>query len=991
MPSSTLHCTHRKIRRQQHHRQQQQLYETPKSPSPKRDPHDNPNIFISSFINTIHRNMENQDDYSIIYSMVSRRRRTCTVRYQPILVVAIMIIGMMISTTTTTTTAIFTAGFLVQTTQHLQKQLQQDTIPSSSSFRPHRPVSTIFAVNLKQRLEQQHQQLKQRSDNADSSAAANTETLWFPIELIDTKDEIIESVDADTVEHIQNLAINLTAQLIRSKLYPTTNDNSETESTAPSLEEGGDSSEPKNDEMRNSDSQKDGVVIDSGDTVTDTTIATTNSEPSIPTEPIDAVSYAYGRFLDLCGSTRRGEQALEGLFEQELAIHSTPTVVQGAVLILQRLCVLGMTYGLTMNAYAIDKSTTHMTEPYDDDDGRTKEYFEWTSDSTRRLKRNALRNESIKWPAIQLLAALNKRQSSLGAYELLLKLGAWQPHENLALIRSGVALRFSDAENDAAARAQESTIVDPDQLLGLRQDFRPFKVFTIDGPGTSEIDDGLSVEKITDKTEDTTITTGRYRYWIHIADADRWAPRQSEVFRMARKRATSIYLPDQSISMIPSQISSHVMSLQANTDSCALSLGVELDDDGNVIDDSIIVTPSTVRVTYGLTYDQVNEMLEDGVAYKEEWELGQLYTAAKTRQRLRYQNGNSEQMVPTKIPQYTISVYNDPTAPDKIGIKVNVELGNNTGKNQSAIVGDTTQDITTNNNDNNALVDEAPVSAANILVTEMMILAGEAIGRWAQRVNGTITTTGRDDDGNYLQLPFRSQSPPNYKTRSHEKKIMMDLLEYNVGGGYCHAWYARRFLSPVTVSPVPNPHSGLGLPCYVQWTSPIRRFQDLQAHAAVKRYLRRQRIMELLQDGQPIPFEVTPVDLGCELVSIDDDDDNNEDGSVRLRLDSVVDEIDYKDRTKLIGPVVFVQRHSQKYWMLEYLRRLHEKDPSTELDVLVLGCVNPAKRQYAIYVYGLGLEWRYSSPVGLQAGQKFKVRISNVAPNNGQLLFARIQ
>ncbi|KAG7344752.1 exoribonuclease II [Nitzschia inconspicua] len=932
--------------------------------------------------------MENQDDYySTIYSAGSRRRRTATVLYQPILVVAIMIIVMMISTTTTTTTTttIFTTGFLVQTTQHLQKQPQQ----------PHRPVLPIFAVNLKQRLEQQHQQLKQLSDNTDTTI---TTTLWFPVKWIDTKDDNIESVDVDTIEHIQNLAINLTAQLIRSKLYPTTNDNSsETKSTTTIEEEELLHSPPSQNVtmIRNVDGDTDDSINndDQDDTVVqDTTTTTPNSEPSTPTEPIDAVSYAYGRFLDLCGSTRRGEQALEGLFEQELAVHSTPTIVRGAVLILQRLCVLGMTYGLTMNAYAIDKSTTHMTEPYDDDE-HTKDYFEWTSDSSRRLKRNALRNESIKWPAIQLLAALNKRQSSLGAYELLLKLGAWQPHENLALIRSGVALRFSDAENDAAAKAQESTKVDPDQLLGLRQNFRPFKVFTIDGPGTSEIDDGLSVEKITDKTEDTTTTTtDRFRYWIHIADADRWAPRQSELFRMARKRTTSIYLPDQSISMIPSQISSHVMSLQANTDSCALSLGVELDDNGNVIDDSIIVTPSTIRVTYGLTYDQVNEMLEDGVAYQEEWELGQLYTAAKTRQRLRYQNGNSEQMVPTKIPQYTISVYSDPTAPDKIGIKVNVELGNNTGKNQSAIVGDdATQDTTTNNNDNNPLVDEAPVSAANILVTEMMILAGEAIGRWAQRVNGTITTTGRDDDRNYLQLPFRSQSPPNYKTRSHEKKIMMDLLEYNVGGGYCHAWYARRFLSPVTVSLVPNPHSGLGLPCYVQWTSPIRRFQDLQAHAAVKRYLRRQRIMELVHDGQPVPSEVTAVDLGCELVSNDDDDDNNEDGSVHLRLDSVVDEIDYKDRTKLIGPVVFVQRHSQKYWMLEYLRRLHEKDPSTELDVLVLGCVNPAKRQYAIYVYGLGLEWRYSSPVGLQAGQKFKVRISNVAPNNGQLLFVRIQ
>ena len=48
------------------------------------------------------------------------------------------------------------------------------------------------------------------------------------------------------------------------------------------------------------------------------------------------------------------------------------------------------------------------------------------------------------------------------------------------------------------------------------------------------------------------------------------------------------------------------------------------------------------------------------------------------------------------------------------------------------------------------------------------------------------------------------------------------------GGGFCHAWYARRFFKPVTVSDMDKPHYGLGLDCYVQWSSPIRRLGDLQ-------------------------------------------------------------------------------------------------------------------------------------------------------------------
>lgn len=52
------------------------------------------------------------------------------------------------------------------------------------------------------------------------------------------------------------------------------------------------------------------------------------------------------------------------------------------------------------------------------------------------------------------------------------------------------------------------------------------------------------------------------------------------------------------------------------------------------------------------------------------------------------------------------------------------------------------------------------------------------------------------------------------------------LLEMNKR--YPHAWYARRFFNKVTVSEEPGPHFGMGLDCYVQWTSPIRRLTDLQ-------------------------------------------------------------------------------------------------------------------------------------------------------------------
>lgn len=89
---------------------------------------------------------------------------------------------------------------------------------------------------------------------------------------------------------------------------------------------------------------------------------------------------------------------------------------------------------------------------------------------------------------------------------------------------------------------------DPDELLGLRKNLRHEKVYTIDSESTSEIDDALSVEVI--QNDDG---SEKQRFWIHIADVDRFAPRGSRIYQVAKKRAISLYLPQGSISMFPSR------------------------------------------------------------------------------------------------------------------------------------------------------------------------------------------------------------------------------------------------------------------------------------------------------------------------------------------------------------------------------------------------------------------------------------------------------
>jgi exoribonuclease II len=83
---------------------------------------------------------------------------------------------------------------------------------------------------------------------------------------------------------------------------------------------------------------------------------------------------------------------------------------------------------------------------------------------------------------------------------------------------------------------------DIDDRWNIRQDLRHLKIYTIDSESTTEVDDGISLQ---------VLEPGRYRYWIHIADADRWAPRGSDIFRIAQARTTTHYLPTGPIPMFP--------------------------------------------------------------------------------------------------------------------------------------------------------------------------------------------------------------------------------------------------------------------------------------------------------------------------------------------------------------------------------------------------------------------------------------------------------
>jgi hypothetical protein len=288
---------------------------------------------------------------------------------------------------------------------------------------------------------------------------------------------------------------------------------------------------------------------------------------SIASETNKAFQMARGRFLDLTCRVE-GEQVLESLFDDDEAAGEEVDVVKGAIIALQSLTMVGCQVGVKGSPEQLERRVSHL-QTVNDDVNALRDLDVWDADSIRRLKYRVDQTAGL-----QLLAEIKWKRSAQGAFDLLVALGAWTKHEDLSLLRSGFPLRFTEEDEEAAKQvialvigdsficinARVSNIMvtwspqaaanthDPDELLGIRRNLCNHKVYTIDGASTTDIDDGLSVEVV--QSDDG---SERHRLWVHISDSDHFAPRYSRIFQVAKRRATSLYLPQGSIPMFPSR------------------------------------------------------------------------------------------------------------------------------------------------------------------------------------------------------------------------------------------------------------------------------------------------------------------------------------------------------------------------------------------------------------------------------------------------------
>jgi ribonuclease R len=163
--------------------------------------------------------------------------------------------------------------------------------------------------------------------------------------------------------------------------------------------------------------------------------------------------------------------------------------------------------------------------------------------------------------------------------------------------KHGLPMAFPD---DVLTQANETPDTIDESELANRRDLRNETIVTIDGADAKDLDDAVTVTKL---------ENGNYKLGVHIADVSYYVKEGTPIDVEAEDRATSVYLVDRVIPMIPHRLSNGICSLNPKVDRLVLSCEMEISHEGTVVSHEIF--QSVIKTTERMTYFDVNRILTD--------------------------------------------------------------------------------------------------------------------------------------------------------------------------------------------------------------------------------------------------------------------------------------------------------------------------------------------------------------------------------------------
>ncbi len=356
----------------------------------------------------------------------------------------------------------------------------------------------------------------------------------------------------------------------------------------------------------------------------------------------------------------------------------------------------------------------------------------------------------------------------------------------------GVDIPF---EPDVLAQANAGTA--PKTFTESGDDLSGIAFATIDGADAKDFDDAVFAEETSD---------GGLDLWVAIADVSHYVPEDSVLDIEARRRGCSVYLPGRVYPMLPPHLSDGVCSLRPNELRRCSYVRMKLDTEGAVVDYQVGF--GVMRSRARLTYQQVQEYLDGGSLDAPREVQASVDVLEKLRIR-RHAFRRTRGMLELDLPQPKVELSADGTT---------VEA-----------------------------VEPSPRWAANRLIEESALLANETIAMFLLREGWpTIYRVHGEPDPSKVgairhvlnDVARDARMPADPSPRDLER-----VLEKVAGteASRVLSWLVLRVLPRAEYAVQRSVHFGLGTDLYLHFTSPIRRYPDLEVHRMVRRALEARR------------------------------------------------------------------------------------------------------------------------------------------------------
>lgn len=375
--------------------------------------------------------------------------------------------------------------------------------------------------------------------------------------------------------------------------------------------------------------------------------------------------------------------------------------------------------------------------------------------------------------------------------DILGKAGDNDTEMHAILAEFGLPYTYPEKVEEAANRIP-AEITDEDRAG--REDFRDVVTFTIDPRDAKDFDDALSLRKL---------ENGHWEVGIHIADVTHYVKPGSVIDKEAYERATSVYLVDRTIPMLPESLCNNLCSLRPNEEKLTFSVVLEMNDEAEVVASRIGRT--IIESDRRFTYEEAQAIIETGQGdYKDE--ILTLHHLAQQLRKIRFASGSID------FDRYEVKF-----EIDEKGRPLNVYFKES--------------------------------KEANKLIEEFMLMANrvvaESIGKQPKgRTKKTfVYRIHEQPDPEKMKSFAEFIRRFGYKlkadgSKSELTKGINNLLDKAQGKPEENLieTLAIRSMQKARYSTENIGHYGLAFPYYSHFTSPIRRYPDMMAHRLLERY-----------------------------------------------------------------------------------------------------------------------------------------------------------